>query len=180
MENWYNLNTEEALAKLETSQNSGLSSEVAQKRLEEYGRNELEQGAKKSLLSKFIDQFKDPMILILIGASLLSAFVGEIEDTFIILAIVAVNSILSVYQEGKAEAAIEALQKMSAPNAKVIRDGRTREVSAPEVVPGDIVILETGSIVPADIRIITSSNLQIDESSLTGESVPVEKHADVV
>lgn len=180
MENWYNLNTEEALAKLETSQNSGLSSEVAQKRLEEYGRNELEQGAKKSLLSKFIDQFKDPMILILIGASLLSAFVGEIEDTFIILAIVAVNSILSVYQEGKAEAAIEALQKMSAPNAKVIRDGRTREVPAPEVVPGDIVILETGSIVPADIRIITSSNLQIDESSLTGESVPVEKHADVV
>ena len=110
----------------------------------------------------------------------MSAFVGEIEDTFIILAIVAVNSILSVYQEGKAEAAIEALQKMSAPNAKLIRDGRTREVPAPEVVPGDIVILETGSIVPADIRIITSSNLQIDESSLTGESVPVEKHADVV
>lgn len=180
MDNWYNLNTENALAKLETTQDVGLSSEVAKERLEKYGRNELEQGAKKSLLAKFIDQYKDPMILILIGASILSAFVGEIEDTFIILAIVLVNSILSVYQEGKAEAAIEALQKMSAPNAKVIRDGRTMEVSAPEVVPGDIVILETGSIVPADIRILTSSNLQIDESSLTGESVPVEKNSDIV
>lgn len=180
MSNWYNLNTEDALAKLDSSLDKGLTSQEAKKRLEEYGRNELEQGAKRSLFAKFMDQFKDPMILILIGASILSAFIGEIEDTFIILAIVVVNSVLSVYQEGKAEAAIEALQKMSAPNAKVIRDGRMAEVPAPEVVPGDIVILETGSIVPADIRIITSSNLQIDESSLTGESVPVEKHADVV
>lgn len=180
MENWYNLDTEDAIKKLETSEKSGLSSEEASRRLEKYGRNELEKGKKKSLASKFIEQFKDPMILILIGASILSAFVGEIEDTFIILAIVLINSILSVYQEGKAEAAIEALQKMSAPNAKVIRDGRTIELPSPELVPGDIIILETGSIVPADIRIITSSNLQIDESSLTGESVPVEKDAQAV
>lgn len=179
MENWYNYSTEEALRKQGSNEKSGLSSEEAAKRLEKFGKNELEQGKKKSLISKFADQFKDPMILILIGASIVSAFTGAIDDTLIILAIVIVNSVLSVYQEGKAEAAIEALQKMSAPHAKIIRDGRTKEISAPEVVPGDIVILETGSIVPADLRILTSSNLQIDESSLTGESVPVEKNADV-
>lgn len=175
MEKWYNLTESETLEALSTTREFGLSSEEVATRLEKYGKNELEQAKKKSLISKLIDQFKDPMILILLAASAVSAFVGEIEDTFIILAIVVVNAFLSLYQEGKAEAAIESLQKMSAPTAKVIRDGITTEVSSTELVPGDIIILETGSIVPADIRILDSSNLKIDESSLTGESVPVEK-----
>lgn len=179
MENWYNLSPEEVSKELNTNLDSGISSKEAESRLDKYGKNELEKEEKRSLLAKFADQFKDPMIIILIIASILSAFVGEIEDTFIILAIVIVNSVLSVYQEGKAEAAIEALQQMSAPNAKVIRDGKHKEVPAPELVPGDLIILETGSIVPADMRLVTSSNLKIDESSLTGESVPVEKDASV-
>lgn len=179
MEKWYNLNPEEVSQKLDTDLEKGLNSDEANSRLEKYGKNELEKGEKKSLLSKFADQFKDPMIIILIAASILSAVVSEIEDTIIILAIVVVNSVLSVYQEGKAEAAIEALQEMSAPEAKVIRGGRQHEVPAPELVPGDLVILETGSIVPADMRLVSSSNLKIDESSLTGESVPVEKDASV-
>lgn len=177
MENWYNLSPEEVSKELNTNVESGISADEAKSRLDKYGKNELEKEEKRSLLAKFADQFKDPMIIILIVASILSAFVGEIEDTFIILAIVVVNSVLSVYQEGKAEAAIEALQEMSAPNAKVIRDGKHKEVPAPELVPGDLIILETGSIVPADMRLVTSSNLKIDESSLTGESVPVEKDA---
>ncbi|MDO5027999.1 MAG: cation-translocating P-type ATPase [Bacillota bacterium] len=180
MKNWYNYSIQDALSQLNSDEKSGLSSQEAQSRLEKYGKNELDQGKKKSLFAKFIDQFKDPMILILIAASIISAFVGEIEDTFIILAIVVINSVLSVYQEGKAEAAIEALQKMSAPHAKVIRDGKITEIESTKVVPGDIVILETGSIVPADIRIISSTNLKIDESSLTGESVPVEKYAEAI
>lgn len=175
MKNWYNLTESEALEALSTTREKGLSSSEVTARLEKYGKNELEQGKKKSLISKLIDQFKDPMILILLAASAVSAFVGEIEDTFIILAIVVVNAFLSLYQEGKAEAAIESLQKMSAPSAKVVRDGITTEVSSTELVPGDIIILETGSIVPADIRILDSSNLKIEEASLTGESVPVEK-----
>lgn len=179
MKKWYNLTESESLEALSTDRHRGLSSSEVATRLEKYGRNELEQGEKKSLISKLIDQFKDPMILILLAASAISAFVGEIEDTFIILAIVVLNAFLSLYQEGKAEAAIESLQKMSAPTARVIRDGNTTEVSSTELVPGDIIILETGSIVPADIRILESSNLKIDESSLTGESVPVEKDGTV-
>ena len=180
MKNWYNLSIPDALSQLKSDKEKGLTSQEAQSRLEKNGKNELDHGKKKSLAAKFLDQFKDPMILILIAASIISAFVGEIEDTFIILAIVIVNSLLSVFQEGKAEAAIEALQKMSAPKAKIIRDGKVREIDSTQVVVGDIVILETGSIIPADIRIIESTNLKVDESSLTGESVPVEKHAEAI
>lgn len=177
---WYNKDIQSCIKELETDQKNGLSSEKAKERLEKNGRNELKQKNKKSLLSKLLDQFKDPMILILLGACVLSAIVGEITDSLIIIAIVVVNAILSLNQEGKAEKAIEALQKMASPMAKVYRDGKLLHIPSAEIVIGDIVELETGDIVPADLRLIESINLKIDEASLTGESVPVEKFAQKV
>ena len=177
---WYNKSVDECINELGSDIKNGLSSEKAKELLEKNGRNELKQKNKKSLLSKIIDQFKDPMILILIGACIMSAVVGEITDAFIIIAIVVVNAILSLNQEGKAEKAIEALQKMASPMAKVYRNGKLIHIPSPELVVGDIVELETGDIIPADLRLIDSFILKIDESSLTGESVPVEKFADKI
>ena len=158
---------------LSTTKDKGLSQEEAKTRLEKYGKNALEAEKKKSFGEKLKEQILDPMIIILMLAALVSAFNGEALDAGIIIAIVIVNAFLSIYQEGKAEEAIEALQKMSSPKAKVIRDGEHIEVDSKALVPGDIIILETGDIVPADLRLLESSNLKIDESSLTGESVPV-------
>lgn len=177
--NWYKLSSEEALAKLSGTEN-GLKEDEALKRLEKYGLNALKKEEKKSILEKLKDQFFDPMIIILIVAAIFSAFTKETLDAFIIITIVLVNACLSIYQEGKAEEAIAALQKMSSPKAKVIRNGKEIEIDSEKIVPGDIVNLETGDIVPADLRLIRSNNLKIDESSLTGESVPVEKDAQKV
>lgn len=174
--NWYNQSPDEALKNLSTSKERGLSQEEAKTRLEKYGENALAAEKKKSFGEKLKEQILDPMIIILMIAAIISAFVGEALDAGIIIAIVIVNAFLSIYQEGKAEEAIAALQKMSSPKAKVVRDGDHIEVDSNTLVPGDIVILETGDIVPADLRLIDSSNLKIDESSLTGESVPVEKN----
>lgn len=178
--NWYNQSSDEVLKNLSTTKERGLTEDEAKKRLEEYGENALEAEKKKSFGEKLKEQFFDPMIIILISAALVSIFVGEGLDAGIIIAIVIVNAFLSIYQEGKAEEAIAALQKMSSPKAKVIRDGDHEEVESNKLVPGDIIVLETGDIVPADLRLIESSNLKIDESSLTGESVAVEKHFDQV
>ena len=178
--NWYNQSPDEVLKNLSTTKERGLSEDEAKKRLEEYGENALAEEKKKSFGEKLKEQFFDPMIIILIAAALVSIFVGEALDAGIIIAIVIVNAFLSIYQEGKAEEAIAALQKMSSPKAKVIRDGDHEEVDSNKLVPGDIIVLETGDIVPADLRLIESSNLKIDESSLTGESVAVEKHFDAV
>lgn len=178
--NWYNQSADEVLKNLSTTKERGLSEEEAKKRLEEYGENALAEEKKKSFGEKLKEQFFDPMIIILIAAALVSIFVGEGLDAGIIIAIVIVNAFLSIYQEGKAEEAIAALQKMSSPKAKVIRDDEHEEVDSNKLVPGDIIVLETGDIVPADLRLIESSNLKIDESSLTGESVAVEKHFDQV
>ena len=174
---WYNKSKQEALTELSTDENLGLSEQEAVQRIEKYGKNELEAQAKKSFWTKLLAQFADFLIIILIVASIISAAVGEVQDSIVILAIVVINAILGIYQEGKAEKSVEALQKMSAPNAKVIRDGKQKEVSASSVVPGDIVVLEAGDIVPADVRLIESSNLKVEEASLTGESVPVDKEA---
>lgn len=174
--NWYNKSPDEALKDLSTTREKGLSQDEAKTRLEKYGENALAAEKKKSFGEKLKEQILDPMIIILMIAAIISAFVGEALDAGIIIAIVIVNAFLSIYQEGKAEEAIAALQKMSSPKAKVIRDGDHIEVDSNTLVPGDIVILETGDIVPADLRLIDSSNLKIDESSLTGESVPVEKN----
>ena len=178
--NWYNQSPDQVLKNLSTTKERGLSEDEAKKRLEEYGENALAEEKKKSFGEKLKEQFFDPMIIILIAAALVSIFVGEALDAGIIIAIVIVNAFLSIYQEGKAEEAIAALQKMSSPKAKVIRDGDHEEVDSNKLVPGDIIVLETGDIVPADLRLIESSNLKIDESSLTGESVAVEKHFDAV
>lgn len=174
---WYNKSKKEIISELNTDENIGLNDDEAIQRIEKYGKNELEAQAKKSFWTKLIAQFADFLIIILIVAAGISAAVGEKEDAVVILAIVVINAILGIYQEGKAEKSVEALQKMSAPNAKVIRLGNLIVLPAANIVPGDIVVLEAGDIIPADVRLIESSNLKIEEASLTGESVPVEKDA---
>ncbi|MFS1663539.1 cation-translocating P-type ATPase [Streptococcus sp. zg-JUN1979] len=176
-EAFYAESAKEVLAAVDSTQ-EGLSSQEASKRLEVYGHNELEEGEKRSLLSKFLDQFKDLMIIILLVAAILSVITsgGEgITDAIIILTVVVLNAAFGVYQEGQAEAAIEALKNMSSPLARVRRDGHVTEIDSRELVPGDIVLLEAGDVVPADMRLLESASLKIEEAALTGESVPVEK-----
>ncbi|MBZ2175678.1 calcium-transporting P-type ATPase, PMR1-type [Schnuerera sp. xch1] len=176
---WYQKSEKELLSELSTNIDKGISQNEAKNRLEKYGLNELKEEAKRSLWSKIVDQFNDFLIIILIIASIVSYMVGEKTDAIVIIAIVIVNAILGLYQEGKAEKSLEALKKMAAPNAKVLRDGSTSVIPANTLVPGDVVILETGDIIPADLRLIEGSNLKVDESSLTGESVPVEKDPNI-
>lgn len=170
----------EVLEELDTMASDGLTSSKARERLEKYGLNEFQDKKKKTFLEKFIDQFKDFMIIILIVASIISIGAGEYIDAAVIIAIVILNALLSIYQEGQAEKSLESLKKMSAPEAKVIRDGKKAIIPARELVPGDIVLLDAGDIVPADLRLFTTSNLKIDESSLTGESVAVDKNSEAV
>ena len=158
---------------------SGLSSQEAASRLEKYGANTLQEGKKKSLLEKFVDQFKDFMILVLLVAAVVSMFAHQGEpdptDAIIILAVVLLNAVLGVFQESKAEEAIEALKKMASPVASVLRDGHVEHVKGEDIVVGDIVILEAGDVVPADMRLFEVNTVKIEESALTGESVPVDK-----
>ena len=163
-----------------TNVEKGLTADEVRKRYETYGYNELKAKPKKSLLRKFLEQFKDFMIIVLIIAAIVSGIVGVqqgegIADTIIILIVVVVNAIIGVAQENKAEKSLEALQKLSSHVAKVIRDGKMIVVQSAELVPGDIVVLDTGDFIPADLRIIEAVNLKSQESALTGESVPVEK-----
>lgn len=174
----YQGSKKELLKKLNSDPKTGLSSSEANNRLEKYGPNKIESSNKRSLLDKLKDQILDPMVILLIAASIVSAFTGDKIEAIIIIAIVIINAIMSIYQEGQAEDSVAALQKMSSPEATVLRDGKRTKVKAEELVPGDIVILETGDIIPADMRLLDSRNLQIDESSLTGESVAVEKDAE--
>ena len=174
---FYTQGEEEVLKSLDTSVD-GLSTAQAKERLDAYGFNELDEGEKRSLLSKFIDQFKDLMIIILLVAAALSVITDGMHgltDACIILAVVVLNAAFGVYQEGQAEAAIEALKNMSSPLARVRRDGNIVEIDSRELVPGDIVLLEAGDVVPADMRLLEAASLKIEEAALTGESVPVEK-----
>ena len=174
---FYTQSKEEVLKELNSSI-EGLSTAQAQERLATYGHNELDEGEKRSLLSKFIDQFKDLMIIILLIAAALSVITEGMDgftDAMIILAVVVLNAAFGVYQEGQAEAAIEALKNMSSPLARVRRDGHVIEIDSKELVPGDIVLLEAGDVVPADMRLFEAASLKIEEAALTGESVPVEK-----
>ncbi|MCS8602563.1 cation-translocating P-type ATPase [Lactiplantibacillus pentosus] len=164
---------------LETDEH-GLQQSAATQRLEQYGPNALNQQKTTSLLQKFIAQFKDFMIIVLLVAALIAAFTGEAVDAVIILLVVVLNAIFGVFQESKAEEAINALKEMSAPDATVLRDGQLQTVKSDALVPGDIVSLEAGDIVPADLRLIESASLKVEESALTGESVPVEKQAEMV
>ena len=175
---WHSSSVEEVSKKLKTNINIGLSGEEAQKRFERYGPNNLKEKKKESIFVKFIKQFNDLMIITLIIAAIISAVVSKLNgeadyiDSIIIVAIVIFNAIMGLVQEQKAEKSLEALKKMSAPNAKVRRNGRVQEIDATMVVPGDIVILEAGNYVPADCRLINSYNLKIEESALTGETIP--------
>ncbi|MTQ89143.1 cation-translocating P-type ATPase [Streptococcus salivarius] len=174
---FYTQGEEEVLKSLDTSID-GLSTAQAKERLDAYGYNELDEGEKRSLLSKFIDQFKDLMIIILLVAAALSVItegMHGLTDACIILAVVVLNAAFGVYQEGQAEAAIEALKNMSSPLARVRRDGNVVEIDSRELVHGDIVLLEAGDVVPADMRLLEAASLKIEEAALTGESVPVEK-----
>lgn len=177
---YHNQRSIDVLKELDSMATDGLSSSEAKQRLEKYGLNEFQDKKRKTFLQKFIDQFKDFMIIILIAAAIISIAAGERVDAIVILAIVILNAFLSIYQEGQAEKSLESLKQMSAPEAKVVRDGKKTVVPARELVPGDIVILEAGDIIPADLRLFTSSNLKVDESSLTGESVAVEKNSEAI
>ena len=178
---WHTLIKDEVLRKLKTNEKLGLREDEIIKRQEKYGKNRLKDKQKESIFIKFIKQFNDFMIIILIIASIVSAVISYIQgendyiDSIIIIAIVMLNAIMGVVQEAKAEKSIEALKEMTPAKAKVIRNGQTIEVNAEELVPGDIVILEAGNYVPADCRIIESFNLKIEESSLTGETEPILK-----
>ena len=158
---------------------SGLSTQEAASRLEKYGANTLQEGKKKSLLEKFVDQFKDFMILVLLVAAVVSMFAHQGDpdptDAIIILAVVLLNAVLGVFQESKAEEAIEALKKMASPVASVLRDGHVEHIKGEDIVVGDVVILEAGDVVPADMRLFEVNTVKIEESALTGESVPVDK-----
>lgn len=186
MMNWHCITKEETEKILQSSIEKGLTKKEVLKRQKKYGQNILASKKKKSIIVKFFSQFSDFMIITLIGAALISFLVsllhGELDfiDPIIILFIITLNAILGVLQETKAERSLEALQKMSAPTASVLREGIISTVDAKDLVPGDIIYLETGHFVPADARLLTSVNLKVDEASLTGESHPVEKEADIV
>lgn len=185
MEKWYNLSTDQVAQKLETNIESGLTNEAVTEKYGKYGFNQLNAKKKKSILVKFLEQFKDFMIIILIIAAVVSGIVGiqegeGITDTIIILIVVVLNAIIGVAQENKAEKSLEALQKMSSHVAKVMRDGKLSVVQSRELVPGDIVILETGDYIPADLRIVEAVNLKSQEAAMTGESVPSEKSEHII
>ena len=182
---WFNKTGEEIEKEFSTSSNEGLSTKDVEEKRQKYGFNELKAKKKKSLFVKFLEQFKDFMIIVLIVAAIVSGIVGYMEgegitDSIIILIVVIVNAIIGVVQESKAEKSLEALQKLSSHVAKVVRNGKVEVVQSRELVPGDVVILDTGDYVPADLRIIESANLKSQESSLTGESVPVDKNSEVI
>lgn len=183
---WQTLRKEEVLRKLNTDEKQGLTEKEVQERQEKYGKNKLQEKKKESFIVKFIKQFNDFMIIILIIASIISAVVSKMQgendyvDSIIIIGIVVFNALMGVIQEAKAEKSIEALKQMTPQLAKTIRNGKTVEVNAEELVKGDIIILDAGNFVPADCRILESHNLKIEESSLTGETQGAEKDADVI
>ena len=177
---WHTKTIEEVAEALGTDLKRGLTAQEAQARLEQYGPNELQERPRPSFWKMLLDQFNQFLVLILIVAAIVSFLLGEYLDSGAIMAIVILNAILGVIQESKAEEALAALQKMAAPNAQVLRDGHLLTIPAREVVPGDVVILETGNYVPADVRLVESVNLRIEEAPLTGESVSVEKDAGLV
>ncbi len=169
----------EVLSGLGTDVGTGLSSVEARERLERYGPNELREKPRPTLLQMLLAQFNNFLVILLIVASVISAVLGELTDAAMIMAIVVLNSVMGVIQESKAEQAMAALKKMAAPNARVIRDGSIQDVPSRELVPGDVVLLEAGNYVPADLRLAEAVNLKVEEAALTGESVPVEKRCGI-
>ena len=183
---WYTLSTKEVEKQMQTNIEFGLNEKQVEDKQNKFGLNKLEEKKKESIVIKFIKQFNDFMIIILIIASIISAVVARLEgsndyfDSIIIIAIVVFNAIMGLVQEAKAEKSLEALKKMTAPTCRVKRNGKISTIKSEQIVPGDIVLLEAGNYVPADCRLISSSNLKIEESSLTGETVPVLKEANCI
>lgn len=173
---WYQLSAEETLRRLESDRKAGLTAAEAKRRLESYGTNELREKKKISPLALFLNQFRDFMVLVLVGAVLISGLLGEYLDAITIIAIILLNGCLGFIQEFRAERSLRALKRLSAPKAKVIRGGKTLEIDASMLVPGDVVLLESGDRIPADIRFLETNGVFVEESALTGESVPVAKH----
>ena len=174
--NWHTLDTETALHRLDVKGGQGLEASAAAARLREHGPNELLDRGAKSTLRIFAEQFTSLMILLLIGAAAVSGFVlGEWEDALVILVIVFLNALLGFWQEFRAEKALAALKSLSAPSVRVLREARVREIPARELVPGDVLLVETGNLVPADCRIIEAANLKVREAALTGEAEAVDK-----
>ena len=186
MEKEYLASAEEVLEAQSTSADQGLTAAEAQKRLASVGPNKLDEEEKTPLWKRFFEQMADPMVIMLLVAAAISVITGFIQgepewaDAAIILSVVILNSVLGVVQEAKSEQALEALQEMSAAQSKVIRDGKMSHMASSELVPGDVVLLEAGDSVPADCRVLESASMKIEEAALTGESVPVEKHADAI
>ncbi|MGG7057157.1 calcium-translocating P-type ATPase, PMCA-type [Clostridium nigeriense] len=177
---WFNKRSEDIINELSSNLINGLSSSEAKSRLEKNGLNKLQGKKKKSLLQLFFSQINDVMIYILLIASIISAVVGEISDAIIILIVIFINAIIGVIQESKAEKALEALKSMSTPKALVRRDGNVIEIPSEEVVVGDIIVIDAGRYIPADLRLIETANLKIEESAFTGESVPAEKNSNII
>ena len=180
---WFTKSQEEVLKKFNVDPKIGLTTEEVEKRLKEYGYNKLKGKPKKNLLQLFLAQLKDMLIYVLIGAAVINVIAHWPHgwtDALIILAVVFINAIVGVVQESKAEKALEALQEMTTPKSLVRRNGEVIEISSEELVPGDILVIDAGRFIPADVRLIESVNLQIEESALTGESVPSEKSANFV
>jgi len=171
---WHNIESAEVLQRISSSK-TGLSSEEAHQRLIEYGPNAIPEKRQRTLLIILLKQFSDFMIIVLLMAALISGFIGEPEDTIVILVIVLLNAIIGTVQEFRAERAVAALREMAAPDAQVFRDGHAVTLAATELVPGDVVMLEAGNVVPADLRLLQEEEMQVDESTMTGESHPVQK-----
>lgn len=177
---WFDKSAEDALKEYSSNVESGLTDEQVKEFREKYGSNELKAKEKKSIFKMIFEQVNDVLIYILLAAALISGFMGEISDAIIIFLVIVLNSVIGVIQESKAEKALEALKKMSTPKAMVRRQGELREIPSEEVVPGDIIILDAGRYVPCDLRLIETASLKVEESALTGESVPVEKDSNLV
>ncbi|MCT7750662.1 MAG: HAD-IC family P-type ATPase, partial [Lactobacillus gasseri] len=175
MKAYYRESKEELIKELGANEEQGLTNKAAQEKLTQVGPNALVEGKKKSVLEVFLEQFKDLMVIILIVAAVISAFTGNLESTAVIIVVLILNAILGTVQHVKAEKSLEALKSLSAPVAKVLRDGKKKEIAAKDVVPGDILLLEAGDLVTADGRILDNFSLQVNESSLTGESTNIDK-----
>ena len=177
---WYLYSPTDVLAELQSDPTSGLPQSEAEGRLADYGPNELVEKGIKTPWQILLEQLSDAMVIVLIIAAIISGFIGEVQDTVVIIAIVVLNAVLGVTQEYRAERAIAELKKLAVPNVRVRRGGTVQEVSARELVPGDIVLLEAGNLAPADSRLLEVNGLKVEEAALTGESEPVEKRIDAI
>ncbi|KXS36888.1 MAG: Ca2+-transporting ATPase, partial [Candidatus Frackibacter sp. T328-2] len=176
----YQLSNSEVITKLDVDSKNGLNSSEVKGRQRKFGPNQLPDQQGRTLFSLLLEQFKDFMVLVLIGAVIISGLLGQVEDAIAIIAIVILNAIMGFVQEYRAEKSLQALKKLAAPEATVLRNGAKKKVPTEELVPGDIIYLESGDKIPADVRLIELSSLEVNEASLTGESIPVKKETEAI